>query len=117
MQVGHGFTGIVAVIDYQPEAGITGTDAQLPGHFPGGEQQATQQGLILCRSFADTGNHTFGHDQHMNGGLRIDVAEGKRLFVLVDDVRRKLPGDDSFKDSHGGIAVGGHPSRTGAMAE
>jgi hypothetical protein len=39
------------------------------------------------------------------------------LFVLVDDVRRKLPGDDSFKDSHGGIAVGGHPSRTGAVAE
>ena len=113
MQVGHGFTSIMAVIDYQAEAGIAGTDAQLPGHFPGSEQQLTQQGLILRRGFADAGDHTFGHDQHMDGSLRIDVAEGEGLFVLVDDVCRKLPGDDSLKNCHGGIAVIGHPARTG----
>jgi predicted methyltransferase len=37
MQVGHGFTGIVAMIDHQAEAGIAGTDAQLPGHLTGGD--------------------------------------------------------------------------------
>jgi hypothetical protein len=36
----------------------------------------------------------FRNDEHMRGRLRIDVLEGKRLFILIDFLGGNPAGDD-----------------------
>jgi hypothetical protein len=39
------------------------------------------------------------HDEHVDGCVRVDIPEGKERFILVNDIRGFLTGDDPAKET------------------
>ncbi len=59
----------------------------------------TAQGRLVLRGHVvDGGDDVVGDDEHMGGGLRIDVAKGRHEVVLIHDVRGDLTADDLGED-------------------
>src|SRR5690606_22924640 len=56
------------------------------------------QQLVTRLQVVERGDRPLGNEQHVHRRLRVDVAEGQDLLVLVDDVGRNLPGDDLVED-------------------
>ena len=117
MQMGHGFAGIGSVVEDEPEAALC--QAKLPGDFGGFQHEMTEQGVIFRFGFGDAGDGPFGDDQHVLGGLRLDILKGDDLVVFVNDRSRDFAGDDLFKQgfAHDIFPFGGQGlflRRTGA---
>src|SRR2546427_9100314 len=58
--------------------------------------EAATDGLrVLALHHDDRGDVTLGHDEEMDGRLRVDVLEGQNRTVLVLDVGGSLAGHDA----------------------
>lgn len=98
MQVRHGFTAVAPVVDHQTVSGIR--QSQSACHVCSFQQQMAEHCGIVGSGFMDARDRLFRDDEHVGGGLWLDVAEGQHMVVLIDDVRRNLAGDDAFEECH-----------------
>lgn len=92
----HGLAAVRAVVDHDAVSGIG--DTLIASDFGGGEQQVTEQRLVVILRHADARDYPFGHDEEVDGGLRRNVAKCETIVVLVDDVRRDLAVTDLFEE-------------------
>ena len=53
-------------------------------------RQSAQQSLVLLGSSVESCDVPTGNHQHVDGSLRIDVAEADGVVILVDDLRGYL---------------------------
>jgi geranylgeranyl diphosphate synthase type I len=55
-----------------------------------------------------------GHDEDMDGSLRLNVAERHRFIIVIDDIRGKVAGNDPAKEAvgHGSVYLGGMNGQT-----
>ena len=60
---------------------------------------ADRGGGGLRVAFEDVAHVLFRHDEHVYRRLRVDVPEGKHVFILVHLVAGNLPGDDLAEDA------------------
>ena len=63
------------------------------------KKEAVDQALFVVGA-GDVHDRLPRHDQDVHGGLRVDVAEGDAVVVLVDDVGGNLSRDDLFEEGH-----------------
>ncbi len=117
MQVGDGFTCVRPIIEDQPEAGLA--EPELARYFAGLEQQMPEDLVVLGFGIRDARNGSFRNHQHMHGCLRLDIAEGKHLVVLIDNRRWNFPGDNLLEQglAHGQENVAPNPCRQLSAAE
>ena len=95
VQVGNGFTAILAVVDDQAIATVG--NAFLAGDLGSNRQKVAQGGSVFDRGFPNTGNGLGGDHQDVGGCLRGDVAEGDAEVVTMDDIGRDLLVADLLK--------------------
>jgi hypothetical protein len=98
VHVGHGFAGILAVVDGEAEAFAAVCDAHLFGDFACGEEERSEGGLVVWRGGSDPWYGLAGDDEEVNGGLWADVAEGKAVLVFIDDVGWDFAVGDLLKE-------------------
>ena len=103
MHVWHGLPSVLTVIDDQAIARIR--DAEFAPESCGDDEKVPEH-LLMCRF--DVGNardRVDGHDEHMNGRLRLNIAECDAEFIPIDDVGRDFARDDPAEEgrllSHG----------------
>ena len=65
----------------------------------GDGEQVADQGFLRDAEIVDRGDVLVGHDQYMGGGDGVDVQEGRRLFVGIDDLAWPFPEDDLAEDA------------------
>ena len=91
VQVGHGLAGLHTAVGHHAEIG----HAHTLGHLGDDLKDMGHDGGILGSDLTAGGDVCLGDHQKMNGGLRIDVMEGKADLVLIylvggDNARRNL---------------------------
>lgn len=77
----HLACGAVAVEDGAKALGIV---AVLGGYLGGDALQFAAEGVVLGGEVIEGGDVALGDDQHMQGGLGVDVFEGQNLVVFVE---------------------------------
>lgn len=98
MKMGNAFAGVGSVVDYDP---VTGLLQPLPlGDCRRRKEQMTEQRGVFSRRLPKARNDRLWNYENMHGRLWIDVANGDAFVVLVDDLSRDFPVDDSLKKSH-----------------
>ena len=111
MQMVNLLSTLGAGVGNQPKTTLrVGVHALLQGQFGGEQQHAPQQRLVLGADLRHGRNVQFGDDEEMDRRPRVDVMEGKNLFVFIDFFARNLAGNDFAKDAvgvgvHGGFGV------------
>jgi len=86
----------VAVVD-QPKA-VLG-DPEIMGHPPRHLEDVADQGIVR-RGQVDRGADVLaGDDQHVIGGLRVEVLDHHHLIVAIDHAGRNLSGRDLTEDA------------------
>jgi len=105
----HGFATVRPIINDDAEAGIA--QAFMPGQGLCDKEQVAEQRLIGRRGGADARDHLLGHDEEMDGRLRMNVVEGQALVILVDNPGWDLAGDDLLKNgAHISATISGRTS-------
>ena len=98
MEVGDAFAGVGAVVDDEAVAGFV--EALLFGDVAGGEEELAEELTVAFAGGADAGDDALRDDEDVDGGLRVDVADGEDLFVVAHDVGGDLAGGDAFEEGH-----------------
>src|SRR5256714_2033565 len=65
----------------------------------GHAQEVSEHCLFALARFVERGDVRARDDERVRRGLRVDVAEGQRLLVLVNLLRGNLARDDLAKDT------------------
>ncbi len=112
MEVKNRLTSLGTIVDHQP---VAIGDSHLLRHTPGDEEQPTQQALVSWLHTAHTRDVAVRHDKDVDGSLAVQVVERRHLFVLVDNTRRSLTGDDATKEAIPHHATS--PTRTDSRAD
>ena len=99
MKVGDGFSTIGAIIDDEAIAGFF--ELALAGNALGGDEEMSEEGMILGRNGAVAGVMFFRDEKNVNGGLGGEITEGEDVIILVEDIGRNLAVDDAFEDGFG----------------
>jgi len=81
------------------------TGPLLQGQAGGQQQNSPQKGFVLGLHMRHGQDVGLGNDQKMHRRPRVDVVEGKNLFVFIDFFARYLAGNDFAKDA---VGVGVH---------
>ena len=121
MQMVNLLSALGAGVGDKPKTTLgVGVHALLQGQFGGEQQHAPQQRLVLGADLRHGRNVQFGDDEEMDRRPRVDVVEGKNLFVFIDFFARDLAGNDFAKDAvgvgvHGGFGVGRYVASLLAM--
>jgi hypothetical protein len=76
-------------------------DVALAGDLGGGEMAAADDFGVFCLGFFESGEMSFGDDEDVRGGLRVDVFEGEDVGVLVDFFGGDFAGDDAAEEAVG----------------
>src|SRR5574344_1411687 len=97
MQMRHGLSSILAVIDHQPVTVFR--QAQLARHLSRRQKQVAQELAVTPLRLVYPGNHPFRDDQDMDQRLRVDIPESQQRLILKHDIGLNFSGDDSFKKS------------------
>ena len=114
MQMVNLLSALGAGVGNQPKPTLgVGVHALLQGQFGGEQQHAPQQRLVLGADLRHGRDVQLGDDQKMDRRPRVDVVEGKNLFVFIDFFARNLAGNDFAKNAvgvgvHGGFWIGRH---------
>ncbi len=98
MEVGDGFAAIRAVVDDDAE---TVVEIEFAGQLRGDEEAVSEGGFVMGESFAEAWDGFAGDYEDVNGGLRINVADGDAFVVLVFEGGGDLAGDDFFEERLG----------------
>ena len=99
MKVGDGFSTIGAIIDDEAIAGFV--ELALAGNALGGDEEMSEEGMILGRNGAVAGVMFFRDEKDVNGGLGGEITEGEDVIILVKNIGRNLAVDDAFEDGFG----------------
>ena len=99
MKVGDGFSTIGAIIDDEAIAGFF--ELALAGNALGGDEEMSEEGMILGRNGAVAGVMFFRDEKNVNGGLGGEITEGEDVIILVKNIGRNLAVDDAFEDGFG----------------
>lgn len=81
----------------QPKAALA--DPLLPRDGLRDAHQVAHRRIVPRFEVVDRSHVLVRHDQHVHGGLRLDVAEGGYVLVLVDDVGRDGAADDAAEEA------------------
>lgn len=109
MQMVDGLAAIFAGADH---GAIPVAQAFGAGDFRRDKKQVAEERLVVFGGMSERGDVLPRDDQHMRGGLGIDVEEGITLVVLVDGGRRNGAGGDAAKKAvHSGNSVQGTGNR------
>ena len=99
MKVGDGFSTIGAIIDDEAIAGFF--ELALAGNALGGDEEMSEEGMILGGNGAVAGVMFFRNEKDVNGGLGGEITEGEDVIILVKNIGRNLAVDDAFEDGFG----------------
>ena len=99
MKVGDGFSTIGAIIDDEAIAGFF--ELALAGNALGGDEEMSEEGMILGRNGAVAGVMFFRDEKDVDGGLGGEITEGEDVIILVKNIGRNLAVDDAFEDGFG----------------
>ena len=99
MKVGDGFSTIGAIIDDEAIAGFF--ELALAGNALGGDEEMSEEGMILGGNGAVAGVMFFRDEKDVNGGLGGEITEGEDVIILVKNIGRNLAVDDAFEDGFG----------------
>jgi len=103
VKVRNCFSTIGAIID--DEAIACFFELALAGNALGGDEEMSEEGMILGRNGAVAGVMFFRDEKDVDGGLGGEITEGEDVIVLVEDIGRDLAVDDAFEDSFGHRAI------------
>src|SRR3990172_9803434 len=103
MDVEHGLAGAVAVVNDHPVAALF--KAFLGGDFPRDKEEVSHELPVRHGDAVNVRDMLFGNDERVDRRLGIDVLEGDRMLVLVDDRGRDLLFDDPAENA---VRVGAH---------
>ena len=99
MKVGDCFSTIGPVID--DEAISCFFELALAGNPLGGDEEMSEEGMILGRNGAVAGMMFFRDEKDVDGGLGGEITEGEDVIILVEDIGRDFAVDDAFEDGFG----------------
>lgn len=99
MKVGDGFSTIGAIID--DEAIACFFELALAGNALGGDEEMSEEGMILGGNGAVAGVMFFRDEKDVDGGLGGEITEGEDVIILVKNIGRNLAVDDAFEDGFG----------------
>ena len=99
MKVGDGFSTIGAIIDDEAIAGFF--ELALAGNALGGDEEMSEEGMILGGDGAVAGVMFFRDEKDVDGGLGGEITEGEDVIILVKNIGRNLAVDDAFEDGFG----------------
>ena len=99
MKVGDGFSTIGAIIDDEAIAGFF--ELALAGNALGGDEEMSEEGMILGGNGAVAGVMFFRDQKDVDGGLGGEITEGEDVIILVKNIGRNLAVDDAFEDGFG----------------
>lgn len=110
MQVIDLLAAIAVAVDDQAVAALGDTFA--PGQFPGYGIQMPDERFVLVGHIIGGRDRLIGHDQDVDRGARMDVAESGDAIVLKDDIGRDFARNDAFEQrGHGCSLIMGHNGR------
>ncbi len=98
MKMGDALAGMGSVVD--DDTITCFFNALAPGYGSRREHQVPEKHGVFFSGLAKTRDDRSRDDQDMNRRLRIDIPDGHALVVLVNDLRRDLPVDDTLKKCH-----------------
>ena len=99
MKVGDGFAAIGAIID---DEAITGFfELALASDPLGGDEEMSEEGMILGRDGTVAGVMFFWNDKNVDGGLGGEITEGEDLIILVENIGGEFAVDDALEDGFG----------------
>ena len=99
MKVGDGFAAIGAIID---DEAITGFfELALAGDPLGGDEEMSEEGMILGRDGTVAGVMFFWNDKNVDGGLGGEITEGEDVIILVENIGGEFAVDDPLEDGFG----------------
>ena len=96
VKVGNRLTALYSFVDYQTKSFF---QVQLGSQCTDGFLHADQEICITCARIEDVGNMTTRNHQDMDGRLGMDIAESHNRFILVHDVGRDFPINDTTKQT------------------
>ena len=99
MKVRDCFSTIGAIIDDKAIACFV--ELALAGNALGGDEEMSEEGMILGRNGAVAGVMLFRDEKNVNGGLGGEITEGEDVIILVKYIGRDLAVDDAFEDGFG----------------
>ena len=99
MKVGDGFSTIGAIIDDEAIAGFF--ELALAGNALGGDEEMSEEGMILGGNGAVAGVMFFRDEKDVDGGLGGEITEGEDVIILVKNIGRNLAVDDALEDGFG----------------
>ena len=99
MEVRDSFSSVGAIID--DEAIACFVELALTGNALGGDEEMSEEGMILGWNGAVAGVMFFRDEKDVNGGLGGKITEGEDVIILVEDIGRDLAVDDAFEDGFG----------------
>src|SRR3984893_13592587 len=94
----NAFTRVGSAVDDDAVTALL--DTKFLGQITGDEQKLPQDFLIRFRCCSQTRNHFLGHNQNMEGRLRIDVVKSDSVVIFPDNFRGNLARYDLLKDGH-----------------
>ena len=94
MEVGDGFTGVGAVVDYQAEA--TG-EVEFFGDHARCHEEVAEEGGVGWRGVGCARDDALGHDEEVERRLGLDVVNDDAFVVLMLDFRWNLSVDDALE--------------------
>ena len=108
VKVGHGFTAVGTVVHHDAESLGKAFGFR---RFAGDEEEMAEEGGILLVSFPHARNRFSRHNEQVDGGLRVDVADDNATFVLVDEVPGNFTIDDFAEEGFLGHGVSNEEQR------
>lgn len=89
----------IAGVDDQPIPLAYGAEARFLGKLGRDCHQLSDQWRIIPREVEGRGDMPPRNQEQMRRGLRRDVAESHDRLILIEDVRRNLPGGDATEQA------------------
>lgn len=93
MEVWHLLPRLGAGVDHQPVASVG--DVLGLGQLVGDMNHMSEEMLLFGGDVSGGEYVSLGHDEHVRRCLRVDIADGDNVVILVEDVARYLSGDDA----------------------
>jgi len=96
VQVENGLSGSGTDVEHGAVAIL---DAALSRDVGGSQLASADQVSVLSRSLLQSANVLLGNDQHVRGGLRIDIFERVGMLVLVNLFGRNFSTNDAAEQT------------------
>ena len=99
VKVGDGFAAIGAIID---DEAITGFfELALAGDPLGGDEEMSEEGMILGRDGTVAGVMFFWNDKNVDGCLGGEITKGEDVIIFVENIGGEFAVDDPLEDGFG----------------